>query len=235
MQSISYDILALHQVFLLIFTTVLAHIGATNPNVSSTGDKVLNEGFGSGFGVRFAPNIAKLLIWISTLCQVVYLYLQATSPASIATLFSQIPTSTNLLSLTYISVLGYIFAIIGGLGRIWCFRTLGKFFTFEVTIRSSHKLIKIGPYAYVRHPSYTSAYILTIGIFLVHQRLANLFPNTKWLQILFSPAGFCICCLILALTLNRRVTREEEELKRNFGKEWTEYTSKRKRFIPGVI
>ncbi|CAF4350854.1 unnamed protein product, partial [Rotaria sordida] len=32
--------------------------------------------------------------------------------------------------------------------------TLGAFFTFELTIRSTHKLIKTGPYAYVRHPSY---------------------------------------------------------------------------------
>jgi len=76
---------------------------------------------------------------------------------------------------------------------------------------------------------------MTIGMLLVHQRLANFFPNNRWLQILCGPAGFLTSCIILALIIKKRVPREEEELKKTFGKEWTEYVSKTKRFIPRVI
>jgi protein-S-isoprenylcysteine O-methyltransferase Ste14 len=125
--------------------------------------------------------------------------------------------------------------IVGGLGRIWCYKTLGPFFTFELTIRTSHKLIKTGPYAYVRHPSYTFASILVVGKLLVHQRLKNFFPNTTWVQTMFSPAGILTLNMILILLIKRRVIREEEELTKAFGKEWIQYASKTKRFIPKVI
>jgi protein-S-isoprenylcysteine O-methyltransferase Ste14 len=125
--------------------------------------------------------------------------------------------------------------IVGGLGRIWCYKTLGKFFTFELTIRNSHKLIKSGPYAYVRHPSYTLVLILVIGMLLVHQRLANFFPNNRWVQNMVGTPGILTTCMLVILIIKRRVTREEVELKKTFGKEWTQYTSETKRFIPKLI
>jgi len=223
------------QLFLLIFTTILFHIGATNPNSSYTGDYVPYESVGSTFLIAYGPKLGKLIIWISTLYQVLYLYLQAFSPSLISTLFPQISTFINPLPLTLVSVLGYILSIVGSLGRIWCYKTLGVFFTFQITIRNSHKLIKTGPYAYVRHPSYKFISILVIGMLLVHRRLANFFPNTTWVQTMFSPGGMLTIIMIIILLLKRRVTREEEELSKAFGKEWTEYASKTKRFIPKVI
>jgi protein-S-isoprenylcysteine O-methyltransferase Ste14 len=235
MQSMFEDMFPLLQIFLLIFTTLLFHIGITNPNISSTNDYTPNEGAGLTFTVFLGPKLGKILIWISTLYQVVYLYLQVFSPASISTFFSQTSMSINPLALTLTSILGYIFMIVGGLGRIWCYRTLGKFFTFNLTIRNSHKLIKSGPYAYVRHPSYTFASILTLGMFLVHQRMVNFFPNNRWVQVQFGPLGFLACCTIVTLLFYRRIPREEEELSKTFGKEWSEYASKTKRFIPKII
>ncbi|KIJ31366.1 hypothetical protein M422DRAFT_266885 [Sphaerobolus stellatus SS14] len=47
----------------------------------------------------------------------------------------------------------------GGL-RIVCFRTLGKFFTFKITIRPEYKIMDIGPYGVVRHPAYTGSLFL---------------------------------------------------------------------------
>ncbi|CAF4876902.1 unnamed protein product, partial [Rotaria magnacalcarata] len=67
MESISYDILPLLQLFLLIFTTLLFHIGITNPNLSSTGDHVPAEGVDSRFAVFIGPKLGKFLIWIYTL------------------------------------------------------------------------------------------------------------------------------------------------------------------------
>ena len=235
MESMSYELFPLVQLFLLILSTLSFHAGTTNPNRSSIGDYVVDEGFGASFGVYLVPKFIKILIWSSTLYQALYLYFQASSSALISTLFPQISTVINCMPFTPISVVGYLFMIIGGMGRVWCFRTLGAFFTFEITIRNSHKLIKTGPYAYVRHPSYTFVFIMATGLFLVHHRLASFFPNNKWIQILSGPVGFLMFYILLAIIFKKRVPREEEELKKTFGKEWIEYASKTKRFIPGVF
>ncbi|CAF5011397.1 unnamed protein product, partial [Rotaria sp. Silwood1] len=57
------------QLLLLLFTTLLLHIGISNPNLSSTGDHVPYEGIGSTFTVFFGPRLGQLLIWISALYQ----------------------------------------------------------------------------------------------------------------------------------------------------------------------
>ena len=55
-----------------------------------------------------------------------------------------------------------ILAVIRGLIHLRCYRTLGWFFTFELSILLHHKLIMSGPYAIVQHPS-CMAVILVLG------------------------------------------------------------------------
>ncbi len=40
---------------------------------------------------------------------------------------------------------------------------LGRFFTVNVAIAASHRLIDTGPYRFVRHPSYTGALMAFLG------------------------------------------------------------------------
>jgi protein-S-isoprenylcysteine O-methyltransferase Ste14 len=43
-----------------------------------------------------------------------------------------------------------------GIGlRWWCFRTLGRYFTFTVMTSANQPVIATGPYRVLRHPSYT--------------------------------------------------------------------------------
>ncbi|CAF1188180.1 unnamed protein product [Adineta ricciae] len=224
------------QLFLLLLTSLLYYKGSTNPNLSSHDDYTPSEGLGSKYAVKLMPRIGQLFVWSSTLYQSLYLFLQAFSPTAITMFFPQASTSAHLLSLTSISMVGYLLMIVGGLGRLWCYRTLGRFFTFEITIRNSHKLIKTGPYTYVRHPSYTFAFMLTTGMFLVHRRIANFFPDTYRLKgFMLSPVGVVTFCVVFYLLLLKRVTTEEKALAKAFGKEWNEYTSKTKRFIPTIM
>lgn len=52
---------------------------------------------------------------------------------------------------------GIIF-ILGGIAlRQYSIAVLGKFFTFDVAVHKGHRLVAIGPYRYVRHPSYSGA------------------------------------------------------------------------------
>jgi protein-S-isoprenylcysteine O-methyltransferase Ste14 len=223
------------QLVLHLFTAFLLHIGITNPNPTNNTDYVADEGIGGSLASNAAPKVGKTMVWIMTLYQVLYLFLQAFSPSLIPVLFPQLPLFVDPLPWTSTLVLGYILMIIGSLGRLWCYKTLGIFFTYEITIRQSHKLIRTGPYAYVRHPSYTFILILVTGMFLVHQRLANFLPNNQFTQILFGPLAILANWIMLILVFMKRVVREEEELKKKFGKEWTQYTSETKRFIPGLI
>lgn len=47
--------------------------------------------------------------------------------------------------------------------RAWCFSALGRLFTYEVSIRTSHQLVTTGPYALLLHPSYTGTAMVALG------------------------------------------------------------------------
>ncbi|CAG8690859.1 3340_t:CDS:1, partial [Cetraspora pellucida] len=46
-----------------------------------------------------------------------------------------------------------IATVFGAILRFWCYKVLNKFFTFNVEIKKSHKLITTGPYRFLIHPS----------------------------------------------------------------------------------
>lgn len=54
----------------------------------------------------------------------------------------------------------------GGALRLWCYRTLGALFTFEVVMQDDHVLVTSGPYSIVRHPSYSATTIMGLGAML---------------------------------------------------------------------
>ncbi|KAJ8480995.1 hypothetical protein ONZ51_g6289 [Trametes cubensis] len=60
-------------------------------------------------------------------------------------------------------LIGCMFAMSGGLLRLACYRTLGRFFTYEITIRQDHRLVTSGPYSIVRHPSYLAIILIVVG------------------------------------------------------------------------
>ena len=59
-------------------------------------------------------------------------------------------------------------AIFGGIIRHQCYESMGRLFTVERSIRTDHVLVTSGPYAVVRHPSYTGLLIVFIGMILIH-------------------------------------------------------------------
>jgi protein-S-isoprenylcysteine O-methyltransferase Ste14 len=48
--------------------------------------------------------------------------------------------------------------------RLYSIIYLGPFFTNNVAIATNHRLIDSGPYRYIRHPSYTGALMLFLGL-----------------------------------------------------------------------
>jgi protein-S-isoprenylcysteine O-methyltransferase Ste14 len=64
--------------------------------------------------------------------------------------------------------------IAGGLALHWWARQhLKGFYSERMEIQEGHCLVKDGPYAYVRHPIYTSFFLCAVGLLLVNPALTT--------------------------------------------------------------
>jgi protein-S-isoprenylcysteine O-methyltransferase Ste14 len=95
----------------------------------------------------------------------------------------------------------------GLLIRIWAVIHLGKSFSYDVKMPESGKLIKTGPYRFIRHPAYLG--ILILGSF----------PGL----ILGSIPGFIGMLLTTLVPIIVRARAEDELLKAEFGKDYLKY------------
>ncbi len=110
--------------------------------------------------------------------------------------------------------------LIGGLAfRIWSIRTLGKFFTATVQRVEGHRVIKHGPYAIVRHPSYLGAYVAMLG-------------SAVLLEAYFSVV---IGAVAIWLVYQYRIRFEEQLLVREFGEEYRQFMADAPALIPAVL
>lgn len=119
-----------------------------------------------------------------------------------------------------------------------CFTTLGRLFTFEIAIRPNHELITSGPYAWVRHPSYTGICLTLLGA-----TVSLCAPGTWLLECGISSRGavfvvllWLLKCAFVFRGMMSRTRIEDEVLKGAFGDAWDEYARRvPSNFVPGVI
>lgn len=137
-------------------------------------------------------------------------------------------------------LIGCMFAMSGGLLRLACYRTLGRFFTYEITIRQDHRLVTSGPYSIVRHPSYLAIILIVIG-----NLLCFLGPGS-WLResgILREPMGKAFVIIWVAdilyvpsVLILFRVRAEDGLLRKKFGREWEEWAERTPyALLPGIF
>jgi protein-S-isoprenylcysteine O-methyltransferase len=120
----------------------------------------------------------------------------------------------------FVSRLLALSLLLGGLAARWAaILTLGRLFTVDVAIHSSHAVVQTGLYRLVRHPSYTGLLIAFLG-------LGVFFAN--WLSIF----GLLIP---ITLAVFNRVAKEEHALLASLGSEYAAYCARTKRFIPGLL
>jgi protein-S-isoprenylcysteine O-methyltransferase Ste14 len=94
-------------------------------------------------------------------------------------------------------------------------RTLGRFYSHHVALRTDQVAVNTGPYRRIRHPAYA-------GMLLAHTGLVVFFVN---------PAGL-VCLISLFATVLWRIRVEEPVLWKMPG--YPEYATGRMRLIPGV-
>ena len=114
--------------------------------------------------------------------------------------------------------IGVLTLVSGSLLRRHCFRVLETFFTGAVTIQAGHRVIESGAYRWVRHPSYSAALLIVLGIAL---SLGN------WLSVVVS-------FVMAFLAYSYRVHVEEQALLSSLGAPYAQFMAARKRFVPCI-
>jgi protein-S-isoprenylcysteine O-methyltransferase Ste14 len=111
---------------------------------------------------------------------------------------------------------GLLLIVLGVVLRLAVIRSLGRFFTVDVTIREGHRLKTDGIYRYLRHPSYAASLLSFIGF--------GLSLNNWWSLLLVTLSVFCAFLV--------RIRVEEQVLIGQFGQAYVAYRKKTKALVP---
>ncbi len=108
-------------------------------------------------------------------------------------------------------------AMLAGLGlRVWAVFTLGRYFTWFITVYEDHRVIRNGPFRFIRHPAYCGALILFVAtLVFVH----------AWISVVLS-AVFQLFAYI------RRIRYEEQEMVERLGESYVRYRREVKALVP---
>jgi len=115
--------------------------------------------------------------------------------------------------------IGVLSLAAGALLRHHCFRMLGPSFRGTVSVQPDQTIVQRGAYRWIRHPSYTGAMLMMVGVGLA---------MTNWLSIV-------ILTLLPALGYGYRVRLEEQAMLATLGERYRVYMSRTKRFVPFVL
>ncbi|KAF9063402.1 hypothetical protein BDP27DRAFT_1232170, partial [Rhodocollybia butyracea] len=134
-------------------------------------------------------------------------------------------------------LLGTGMIIAGAVLRWVCFRTLGKLFTYEVTVQKDHKLMTSGPYSIVRHPSYSGILLVVSGIIIWQSGPTSWTRLSMILNHWAGKALAAVCATWLAafgIGAVKRAHTEDTLMRKEFGERWTEWASRTYLLIPWV-
>ncbi|KJA17928.1 hypothetical protein HYPSUDRAFT_57429 [Hypholoma sublateritium FD-334 SS-4] len=143
------------------------------------------------------------------------------------------------LRLTPATLAGGLMMIAGTLIRVVTFRYLGQFFRFEASIQKDHQLITGGPYAIVRHPSYTGLLISHVGWFLWQFGEGSwVLESGLWRTLLGKLGVLAFTVLVILGSIHLtfgRMSSEDRALQERFGPQWDRWASRvRYMVVPGV-
>ncbi|TFY77545.1 hypothetical protein EWM64_g6467 [Hericium alpestre] len=204
--------MSLLKVPLLLVSSVGVHIALTSPNPPASSSEVskVQDRWGK-LWIKWGPASIKALYWILSLCEVTIICIQSnpslpyTPHIFAALVHPSTSSSSHSPTITAPFMAGWALITSAAVLRLVCYRTLGRFFTFELSLRDKHKLVTGGPYAWVRHPSYTGG-VLTFAGYLV---------------CVWGPGSWLHECGWLST-----VRKEDEFLRQEFGVQWDDWVQR---------
>jgi protein-S-isoprenylcysteine O-methyltransferase Ste14 len=122
----------------------------------------------------------------------------------------------------FIPVIAWL-GVAATIAALWVFRRshvdLGRNWSISLEVREQHALVKTGIYRHIRHPMYSSFFLLGVAQML-------LLPN--WFAGL---AGIAGAGILFAF----RVRREEQMMLESFGDDYRAYMAETKRIVPWIF
>ncbi len=118
----------------------------------------------------------------------------------------------------FYAYIGIGLIISGIILRFAVIKSLGRFFTVDVTIREGHTLKKDGFYKYFRHPSYFASLLSFTGFGI---------SLNNWLCLII-----IVTAIVIAFSI--RIKVEEKALVEQFGSAYAEYKKTTSGFIPFI-
>ncbi|CCM06430.1 uncharacterized protein FIBRA_08691 [Fibroporia radiculosa] len=230
------------KVLLLIAAASAHYIGFRPPCPPASKDDQVYTG--SLFEKVVIIFVNSVRVVITTLClahaaMVISLHYPSATVALTPHLCPHPSSQLNLLATTSPLFLFGVFIIgLAALLRVWCYTTLGTMFTYRVTIKPSHSLIISGPYAYMRHPSYTGVLFLLIGSALTFRSAGSYIDECG---LMVTPVRWLIRTWYLfsifsIFSLTQRAKVEDALMHETFGVQWIDYSrTVTKSFIPGLV
>lgn len=125
---------------------------------------------------------------------------------------------------------------------------MGKHFTYELSVKKDHRLITDYPYSVVRHPGYTGSMVAAAGMNLTlfgaegtfirdilgaRLGLSALADHPKIAVAVMVGIGTAQALIVTALMA--RVPKEDEMMRKEFGKEWDDWAKRVPyKLIPGI-
>ncbi|KAH8079094.1 hypothetical protein BXZ70DRAFT_654431 [Cristinia sonorae] len=169
--------------------------------------------------------------------EVVVLLASATPARHLSSRLSVL-SDENEIMITPTYLVGFVVLVAGTILRVRCYRTLGDLFTFELTLRPNHKLVTTGPYAFVRHPSYTAGFLFMNGLLISQLGPGSLSYASGLWNTLFGRiflATWLGTVAVVESILVWRTRLEDEVLRREFGRNWEAWAERtRFRIVPGL-
>ncbi|KIJ57438.1 hypothetical protein HYDPIDRAFT_120608 [Hydnomerulius pinastri MD-312] len=134
-------------------------------------------------------------------------------------------TCAQHISFNPVMLIACVLGVLGMGIRLWCYRALGRLFTFQLALLSKHKLVTTGPYAFVWHPAYTGAILALSSATLANTTRDSWayecgVVNTGWGTV------WALWVVVSSAIMVERCAREDRILRIAFGEEWEEWSQK---------
>lgn len=100
--------------------------------------------------------------------------------------------------------------------RVWAVVTLGRYFTWFITVYDDHQVIRTGPFRFIRHPAYCGALLLFVGTLL----------------FLHAWIGAALSLVFQLFAYVRRIRYEEAMMIERLGDRYVVYTREVRALVP---
>jgi len=120
--------------------------------------------------------------------------------------------------LLWMQIAGLVLILAAVWLRMWTRAHLRGMYSGHVEVQAGHRLVKSGPYRFVRHPGYTGFLLLTLGVAIGYSSLI----------------GLAAVPVLLLPGLVYRMQVEERLLTEQFGDDYRSYALKTRRLVPFI-